>query len=90
MPRANKNDGIFKIEDKRARLIGIAVAFVTYFLLLFIMAHVDRLRVQWLAAFFLELGGPHLLAGLVGLIAGYATAFHFQVKADEKFFKLKK
>ncbi len=90
MPRANKNSGLLKIENKRARYTGVIVALATYLFMIFLIGHVTRVRVHWLAAMLLEFGGPHLLALVVALFAGGFSALWIQVDADKDFFKIKK
>lgn len=72
------------IERKGAFYIWAVVALLTYFGVLYLFEYKTGGRIHWAAAILLNIGGPHLLSGVLGLIAGFFAALCYQCEMDKK------
>lgn len=67
-------------EKKTSYLIWIAVGLITYATTYYLVHDTSRVRIHWFAALLLEIGGPHLLSAVAGILAGFGVALWYETK----------
>ena len=72
------------IERKEAYVVFSIVGLLCYCAMMYLLEQRTGGRIHWLGAAILNLGGPHLLSGFVGVVGGFFAALWYETKLDQK------